>query len=110
MIRSHSSFPFLTALLLVTGPADGRASAQAPAPDRPTLQVRPAEDFEVTGSGDNAAWRQAEWTALNRRQADGHPYDTRFKVLYSKTGLYFLMEGTDRKLTATMTEDFMDLW
>ena len=31
-------------------------------------------------------------------------------MLYSKTGLYFLMEGTDRKLTATMTEDFMDLW
>ena len=42
--------------------------------------------------------------------ADGHPYDTRFKVLYSTTGLYFLMEGTDRKLTATMAEDFMDLW
>ena len=31
-------------------------------------------------------------------------------MLYSKTGLYFLMDGTDRKLTATMTEDFMDLW
>ena len=51
-----------------------------------------------------------EWTALRRRQPDGHPYDSRFKMLYSTTGLYFLMEGTDRKLTATMTEDFMDLW
>ena len=47
---------------------------------------------------------------LRRRQPDGHPYDTRFKMLYSNTGLYFLMDGTDRKLTATMNEDFMDLW
>ena len=31
-------------------------------------------------------------------------------MVYSSTGLYFLMEGTDRKLTATMNEDFMDLW
>ena len=47
---------------------------------------------------------------MRRRQPESHPYDTRFKMLYSPTGLYFLMEGTDRKLTATMTEDFMDLW
>jgi hypothetical protein len=32
------------------------------------------------------------------------PYDTRFKMLHSPTGLYFLMEGTDRTLTATMTK------
>ena len=31
-------------------------------------------------------------------------------MLYSKTGLYFLMEGTDKKLTAAMSEDYMDLW
>jgi hypothetical protein len=74
------------------------------------VTVRAATDFTVTGAGDSAAWQQAEWTALRRRQADGLPYETRFKILYSKTGLYFLMDGTDRKLTATLTEDFMDLW
>ena len=31
-------------------------------------------------------------------------------MLYSQTGLYFLMDGTDRKLTASMNEDFLDLW
>ena len=31
-------------------------------------------------------------------------------MLYSNTGLYFLMEGTDRTLTTTMNEDFLDLW
>jgi hypothetical protein len=83
--------------------------AQSPSPP-PRLSVKPTQDFEVTGKGDNAAWSNADWTALTRRQADGHPYDARFKILYSDTGLHFLMDGTDRTLTATMTEDFMDLW
>ena len=78
--------------------------------ERPRLSVKLVDDFEVTGTGDNAAWRQSEWTPLRRRQPEAHPYDTRFKMLYSNTGLYFLMDGTDRKLTATMADDFMDLW
>ncbi len=95
-------------LMVPAGHHQGAVSAQ-PA-ERPRLSVKPTEDFEVTGKGDQAAWRQAEWTALRRREPDGHPYNSRFKVLYSNTGLYFLMEGTDRTLTATMNEDFMDLW
>ena len=87
-----------------------RHSVLAQAEERPRLSVKPVTDFEVTGAGDHTGWRQVEWTALRRRQPDGHPYESRFKVLYSNTGLYFLMEGTDRKLTATMNEDFMDLW
>lgn len=86
-------------------------AAQAPKPaQRPQLTVKPVDDFEVTGAGDNAAWRTTEWTPLRRRQPDGQPYDTRVKMLYSATGIYVLMEGTDRRLTATMSEDFMDLW
>jgi hypothetical protein len=97
--------------LSLIGPASryhGGMFAQAG--ERPRLSVKPAEDFEVTGTGEHASWRQAAWTALRRRQPDGHPYESRFKVLYSKTGLYVLMEGTDRTLTATMNEDFLDLW
>src|SRR5215813_9499067 len=88
----------------------GLCSAVNTQTERPTLQVRTTADFEVTGAGDNDAWRRTEWTALRRREPDGHPYDSRFKMLYSTTGLYFLMEGTDRKLTATMSQDFEDLW
>jgi hypothetical protein len=77
---------------------------------RPRVTVKLVDDFDVTGKGDGAAWQQAEWMPLRRRQADGHPYDSRFKVLYSNTGLYFLMDGADRKVTATIREDFMDLW
>jgi hypothetical protein len=95
-------------LIALASRYDGVVHAQADA--RPKLSVKPAADFEVTGAGDNTAWNSVEWVPLRRRQADGHAYDTRFKILYSKTGLYFLMDGTDRKLTATMTEDFADLW
>jgi Carbohydrate family 9 binding domain-like len=87
-----------------------RVDMQAQSGERPRLSVRPVEDFEVTGTGEHAAWQKAEWVALRRRQPESHPYDTRFKTVYSTTGLYFLMEGTDRKLTATINEDFMDLW
>jgi hypothetical protein len=31
-------------------------------------------------------------------------------MLYSGKGLYVLFDGSDRKLTATMREDFLDLW
>jgi hypothetical protein len=86
------------------------AAAHAQPPARPRLSVTPAQDFEVTGKGDQAAWRQAAWTALRGREPVSHPYESRFKMLYSNTGLYFLMDGTDRTLTATMSEDFMDLW
>ena len=78
--------------------------------DRPRLTVTAVDDFEVTGRGDDAAWLKAEWTPLRRRQPDGHPYESRFKMVYSTTGLYVLMDGTDRTLTATIDEDFMDLW
>jgi hypothetical protein len=100
----------LTALLLAALASGYHEVVHTQTEERPRLSVRPASDFEVTGTGEHAAWAQAEWTTLRRRQPDGHPYDSRFKVLYSNTGLYFLMDATDRKLTATMNEDFMDLW
>ena len=99
----------LAALSLTAAPAGPTAGGQAPA-DRPRMTVTSTADFDVTGAGTNDAWQRAEWTTLRRRQAEGHPYETRIKLLYSKTGLYLLMDATDKKLTATMTEDFMDLW
>jgi predicted TIM-barrel fold metal-dependent hydrolase len=82
-------------------------------PERPVareLKVRPTPDFELTGDGSAGAWKAAEWEPLHKRGADGHPYETRFKMLYSPKGLYVLMDATDKKLTATMTQDFEDLW
>jgi Carbohydrate family 9 binding domain-like len=106
MRRSH-----IPVLLFATMTMAAQTMAvRAQGDTRPRLSVKPADDFEVTGTGEHAAWRQTEWVTLRRREPGGHPYDTRFKTLYSSTGVYFLIEGTDRTLTATMTEDFLDLW
>jgi hypothetical protein len=37
-------------------------------------------------------------------------YDARVKMLYSAKGVYVLMTGSDRKVTATIQEDFANLW
>jgi len=77
---------------------------------RNILRIRKTEDFTVNGKGDASAWEKTDWTPLNVRGSNGHPYKTRFKMLYSWSGLYVLMEGEDRKITAKMKEDFLDLW
>lgn len=84
------------------------ARAQPPA-DR-ELRVRPCDDFTLTGDGTAAAWKKTEWESLHKRTTGGPAYETRVKVLYSKTGLYTLMDATDRKITATIKDDFANLW
>jgi hypothetical protein len=74
------------------------------------MKVPRTEDFAVNGNGDAKAWEAAAWEPLHARAAEGHPYETRAKMLYSRTGLYVLMEGQDRRITAAMGEDFLDLW
>jgi hypothetical protein len=77
---------------------------------RPELRVRATEDFAVNGRGDNPAWNGVEWTPLNVRNNAKDPFPTKFKVLYSKKGLYVLMDAVDKKLTATFQKDFENLW
>jgi len=74
------------------------------------LRVPRTEDFAVNGKGDAPAWKKVDWEPLHLRRDDRHEYETRVKMLYSRTGLYVLMEAEDRTITATMKEDFLDLW
>src|SRR5437868_10492437 len=102
------TLPLLILALAGCAQPPGLASGES----RPcvSLTVRKTEDFEVSGDGSNAAWARAPWNALTRRQEDGHPYEARFKILYSTTGLYVLMDGTDAKLTTTSRKDYEHLW
>lgn len=92
--------------------AAGDAAAKPGDMAAPSLRVPRVEDFAVTGDGSSPAWQKAPWVDLSKRNsgATALPYDARFKMLYSKTGVYVLFSGSDAKLTATMTEDFLDLW
>ncbi len=89
--------------------ASGEQAAPAD-PPAAVLHVHRTGDFVVDGKGTAPAWAKAEWQPLRPRAAGGSPYQSRFKMLYSPTGLYVLMDGEDRTLTATLQEDFLDLW
>ncbi len=86
------------------------APSGAQQPQRPELKVKACEDFELTGDGKSEAWKAAEWVPMHVRPKSAHDYKTQFKMLYSKTGLYVLFAGDDRTITASKTEDFLDLW
>ena len=74
------------------------------------LRVGPTEDFEVTGDGANEFWSKAEWMALSPRGANNQPQQTRIKLLYSRKGLYVLMDAADKKISARFQDDFENLW
>jgi predicted TIM-barrel fold metal-dependent hydrolase len=97
-------------ILLAQKPPAAAAADESPRPaPAPTWPVPRTADFTIRGDGSLPEWDKAAWLSLARR-GSGADYTTRVKVLYSETGLYVLMDATDRKLSATMTEDFSDLW
>ncbi|OWK43139.1 carbohydrate-binding family 9-like protein [Fimbriiglobus ruber] len=98
---------------LKDGPKDTPAKDATPkdeAPKGKEMRVKPTEDFELTGDGTAAAWKAAEWVPLNKRTKEGKDYATRVKTLYSKKGFYVLIDAADEKITATLKEDFLNLW
>jgi hypothetical protein len=74
------------------------------------LKVVSTDDFKITGDGSAPAWQKAAWEPLEKRPGSKSSYGSRFKMLYSSTGLYVLFNGEDRKLNATIEKDFADLW
>ncbi len=86
-----------------------RANSMVP----PTLRIPKTDDFVVTGDGSTANWKAAAWTLLTRRgsASPARPQlETQFKMLYSERGIYVLLQGEDRTVTATLDKDFTQLW
>jgi hypothetical protein len=79
------------------------------APSLPHIEVQHCADFDVTGDGSSPAWEHAEWHEI-KRIGEGLDYSARFKILYSKTGLYVFMDGSDTKLTCTHEADGLPLF
>jgi len=85
------------------------ATAQAPSGKEAILHLKPTVDFEVSGDGSHAAWKETDWTTLSRIKGSS-PYRTRVKLLYSDKGIYALYDCEDKKINATLQEDFSNLW
>lgn len=74
------------------------------------MSVQHVEDFEVTGKGSAPVWEQAAWHPLTPVGPGPGSYATRTKVLWSRSGVYFLVDCEDMLLTCTMTRDFEDIY
>ncbi|QNF32870.1 carbohydrate-binding family 9-like protein [Adhaeribacter swui] len=75
-----------------------------------TIIVKAIPDFELTGTGTNPNWQKTNWIILPQRKETTTPKETKVKVLYSQTGLYFLFSCQDEFLTASKTADYEKLW
>jgi len=102
-----SRFFFVLACLLLFFNSGGIiSSAQEPV----STIIKKCDDFKITGDGSDVAWNKTEWINLLQQGSDRKGYETKVKVMYSGSGLYFLFRCNDSKLTTTMTADNMDLW
>jgi predicted TIM-barrel fold metal-dependent hydrolase len=79
-------------------------------PEGKSYRVAKTEDFEFNGQGDAKQWDQAKWESLAVTGGRKHEYNAKFKALYSDKGIYVLLAGSDKKLSAKMTKDDLDLW
>jgi len=77
---------------------------------RPLLTLpKVAADFEIDGTGGSPQWEKGDWVELIPIRGNSS-YQTKFKALYSPSGIYFLFDCEDTVLSATITEDFGDLY
>ena len=77
---------------------------------QPTLKLAKVRDFEITGDGSDPVWSKVEPAPLTGVAAPSATYATSAKTVYSESGLYFLFDCVDQRLTCTLTEDFADLY
>lgn len=93
-----------TLLLLVT--ASACTFGQTPAS---TIKIKSSADFEVTADTAATSWKKTPWVQIPARDG-AKKYNTKFKMLYSTTGVYCLYYCEDEKIVATFTADNSDLW
>ena len=82
----------------------------AQSPDTTVLNIKKSKDFVVTGDGSSSNWNLVGWSILPQRNMTDVSYQTKLKLLYSDSGIYCLYHCEDNKITATLKEDFADLY
>jgi len=73
-------------------------------------KIKYSKDFPITGDGSAETWNSTDWLTLPLCSGNEVTYQTKMKLLYSDSGIYCLYYCEDNKITATLKEDFLDLW
>jgi len=84
-------------------------SAPAFAQEGKQTLIKKTTNFDISGDGTAPEWNRADWISLEKRRGVAD-YTTRVKLLYSETGIFGLFSCQDVKITATLKEDFANLW
>ena len=74
------------------------------------LVVKKCTDFQLTGSGENDNWNSVPWITMNLMDETENKYETKYKVLYSESGLYVLGYCEDKIISTDYTEDQGDIY
>jgi hypothetical protein len=96
----------LIVLFVFIGEVVGQTEQEVNSP----LVVRKCEDFTITGKGNDQAWTKTEWNQLTKLDEGGKTNITRFKILYSGTGIYVLFHGDDEKITTQPYKNFESIF
>ena len=75
-----------------------------------TLKVKKTADFEIDGKGTHPNWELTSWVPLIQLDSGVSEYDTKFKTIYSNTGIYVFFTGNDKKITSKYYNDFENLF
>lgn len=73
------------------------------------IKIKKTANFKITGDGSSQNWNNTEWINIPLRSGT-RSLETKAKILYSDSGIYYFFFCQDDKITSTMTADFLDLW
>lgn len=99
---------FLVFLFLMVLPLNNILYSSNPEPG--STSIKKCNDFKITGDGSSSEWKNTEWLIVSQQGRGPSLYSTTVKVLYSESGIYFLFNCEDIKLTSTLQGDFLDLY
>lgn len=74
-----------------------------------SLTIKSTADFQIKADSNLHEWKKVNWLILPKREGS-KGYSTKFKMLYSSTGIYCLFFCEDQKITSTLKNDFADLY
>lgn len=109
-MKNCTNYKILSVLVFIATALCVSASASAFDTAGNVLKVTKTTDFEINGEGTATEWNQTEWITLPKRSNANISYQTQFKILYSASGIYCLYRCEDKKITATLKGDFLDLY
>jgi len=110
MKMRKNTWPGLLVFCLLLGVKNMNAGLLAASSEHDSVTIKKCKDFKITGYGVSEAWKETGWITLFQQDPNPLFYATKVKVLYSETGIYFLFDCEDKKLTSTMKADDLNLW